>query len=65
MVGDWMGKIGFSKMYKACVFGKISGKVWLNYEDEEEFLNESFGMDTENDILKVKMERKRVMESST
>jgi len=39
MVGEWMDRIGFPNMSKLCVFGKISGKVWMEKEDEEEFLS--------------------------
>ena len=65
MVGEWMSKIGFSQSYKVCVYGKISGQVWLDEEDEDKFLSEKFSLDSESDVLKVKTERRRVKDTST
>jgi len=53
MVGAWMSKIGFSQCHNLCVFGKISGKFWLDREDEEKFLSIQFSLDSESDVLKV------------
>ena len=48
-----MSKIGFSQCHNLCVFGKISGKFWLDREDEEKFLSIQFSLDSESDVLKV------------